>query len=83
MRRALLAGAAWPRAPAKWLLACFFALILGHAAAQLGKVAYVDNAVQQDHPENSTFKYMRSALESQEYDTILLTHGVPIYVSSS
>jgi hypothetical protein len=82
MPRALFAGAAWPLAPAKWLLAFVFAWVLGHAAAQRGKAAYVDNAVQQDHLENNTFKYMRTALEHEEYDTIFLTHDVQIYVSS-
>jgi hypothetical protein len=81
MSRALFAGAAQPPAPAKSLLVLVLASILAHAAAQQGKTAYVITAVQHDHPENNTFKYMRTALESQQYDTILLTHGVQIYVS--
>lgn len=74
-------GAAWPPAVLRWFLVVLIAAIGGHVAAQQGRTAYVINAVQQDTPANSTFKTMRAALASPQYDTILLTHDVSIWVS--
>jgi hypothetical protein len=82
MLLALPRGAVRPPAVSTWLLAVLIAGICGHVAAQQGRTAYVVNAVQQDTPANNTFKTLRGALESQQYDTILLTHNVTIWVRS-
>jgi hypothetical protein len=82
MLRGLPSSAARPSSLSTWLSIVLIAGICCHVAAQQGRTAYVVNALQQEfEPSNNTFQTLRGAMETQQYDTILLTHNVTIWVS--